>query len=166
MSIGEAWKDAMGSMNKEQSFKLLDAFVEAGGNAIDTANNYRESARAKAKVLLTAITENEESEQWIGEWMEGRRNRDQMVSQEASEYGDSAEQFLQVIATKYTTSYKAYSLGKNEARNQVGNHKKSLYLSVEDSLKKLKTSYVSRLAISRPLADVLHRRLTSCICTG
>lgn len=32
----------MGSMNKEQSFKLLDAFVDAGGNAIDTANNYRE----------------------------------------------------------------------------------------------------------------------------
>jgi aryl-alcohol dehydrogenase-like predicted oxidoreductase len=80
MSIGEAWKDAMGSMNKEQSFKLLDAFFEAGGNAIDTANNYRESARTKAKALLTAFTENEESEQWIGEWMEARGNRDQMVS--------------------------------------------------------------------------------------
>ena len=33
----------MGSMNKEQSFKLLDAFVEAGGNFIDTANNYQVS---------------------------------------------------------------------------------------------------------------------------
>lgn len=31
MSIGEAWKEGMGSMNKEQSFKLLDAFYEAGG---------------------------------------------------------------------------------------------------------------------------------------
>lgn len=30
MSIGEAWKDVMGSMNKEQSFKLLDAFYEVG----------------------------------------------------------------------------------------------------------------------------------------
>jgi hypothetical protein len=27
----------MGSMTKEQSFKLLDAFYEAGGNFIDTA---------------------------------------------------------------------------------------------------------------------------------
>jgi len=27
----------MGSMNKENSFKLLDAFYEAGGNFIDTA---------------------------------------------------------------------------------------------------------------------------------
>jgi len=27
----------MGSMNKESSFKLLDAFYEAGGNFIDTA---------------------------------------------------------------------------------------------------------------------------------
>lgn len=29
----------MGTMNKEDSFKLLDAFYEAGGNFIDTANN-------------------------------------------------------------------------------------------------------------------------------
>lgn len=56
---------------------------------------------------------------------------------------DGAEQALQVIATKFTASYKAYALGKNGARNHVGNHKKSLFLSVEDSLKKLKTSYVS-----------------------
>jgi len=28
MSIGEAWKDFMGSMNKEQSFKLMDAYFE------------------------------------------------------------------------------------------------------------------------------------------
>jgi hypothetical protein len=40
MSIGNAWKDTMGSMSKEESFKLLDAFYEAGGNFIDTANNY------------------------------------------------------------------------------------------------------------------------------
>lgn len=38
MSIGEAWSEFMGSMNKENSFKLLDAFEEAGGNFIDTAN--------------------------------------------------------------------------------------------------------------------------------
>lgn len=36
MSIGEAWSGFMGSMNKENSFKLLDAFVHAGGNMIDT----------------------------------------------------------------------------------------------------------------------------------
>lgn len=34
MSIGEAWSQAMGSMNKEDSYKLLDAFVEAGGNFV------------------------------------------------------------------------------------------------------------------------------------
>lgn len=36
MSIGNAWEDFMGSMNKENSFKLLDAYYEAGGNYIDT----------------------------------------------------------------------------------------------------------------------------------
>lgn len=39
MSIGDKWNEFMGSMNKEASFKLLDAFYEAGGNFIDTANN-------------------------------------------------------------------------------------------------------------------------------
>lgn len=40
MSIGDKWeKFGMGSMNKESSFKLLDAFYKAGGNFIDTANN-------------------------------------------------------------------------------------------------------------------------------
>ena len=36
MSIGDAWSDFMGSMSKEDSFKLLDAFYDAGGNMIDT----------------------------------------------------------------------------------------------------------------------------------
>ena len=63
MSIGDAWSGAMGSMNKERAFELLDAFYEAGGNFIDTANNYQ----------------NEQSEAWIGEWMVSRKLRDQIV---------------------------------------------------------------------------------------
>jgi aryl-alcohol dehydrogenase-like predicted oxidoreductase len=40
MSIGDKWEAyGMGSMNKESSFKLLDAFYDAGGNFIDTANS-------------------------------------------------------------------------------------------------------------------------------
>ena len=39
MNIGDKWHDiGMGAMDKENSFKLLDAFYEAGGNFIDTAN--------------------------------------------------------------------------------------------------------------------------------
>lgn len=40
MSIGDKWgKLGLGEMDKEASFKLLDAFYDAGGNFIDTANN-------------------------------------------------------------------------------------------------------------------------------
>lgn len=42
---------------------MLDFFYENGGNFIDTANNYQK----------------EESETWIGEWMQKKRNRDEMV---------------------------------------------------------------------------------------
>ena len=64
MSIGDKWdKFGMGAMNKETSFQLLDAFYAAGGNFIDTANNYQD----------------ETSEMFIGEWMESRGFRDQIV---------------------------------------------------------------------------------------
>ncbi|KAK5941844.1 putative aryl-alcohol dehydrogenase aad14 [Knufia obscura] len=118
MSIGEAWKDFMGSMNKEQSFKLMDAYFEAGGNFIDTANNYQD----------------EESEKWIGEWMKERGNRDQMV-----------------IATKFTTAYRNYDIGPAKKSgapqtvNYSGNHKRSMMMSVRDSLKKLGTDYIDLL---------------------
>lgn len=39
-SIGDKWAAlGMGAMDKESSFKLLDAYYEAGGNFIDTSNN-------------------------------------------------------------------------------------------------------------------------------
>ncbi|EXJ61288.1 aryl-alcohol dehydrogenase AAD14 [Cladophialophora psammophila CBS 110553] len=114
MSIGDAWSEFMGSMSKEQSFKLLDAFVEAGGNFIDTASNYQD----------------EQSEKWIGEWMKARKNRD-----------------LMVIATKYTTPYRSWELGKGKTVNYAGNSKKCLHLSVRDSLEKLQTDYIDILYV-------------------
>jgi aryl-alcohol dehydrogenase-like predicted oxidoreductase len=114
MSIGEAWSSVMGSMDKDASFKLLDAFAEFGGNFIDTANNYQ----------------NEESEQWIGDWMKARNNRDQMV-----------------IATKFTTAYKNYAVGPGKAVNYCGNHKRSLFMSLRDSLAKLQTDFIDILYV-------------------
>lgn len=112
MSIGDAWNAVMGSMDKEASFKLLDAFVEAGGNFIDTANNYQD----------------EQSETWLGEWMTARKNRDQLV-----------------LATKFTTDYKSYALGKGNAPNHCGNNRRSLHVSLRDSLRKLQTDWIDVL---------------------
>lgn len=40
MSLGDKWgKYGFGIVNKEDSFKILDAYLDAGGNFIDTANN-------------------------------------------------------------------------------------------------------------------------------
>ncbi|KAI0830121.1 aryl-alcohol dehydrogenase [Trametes gibbosa] len=113
MSIGDRWESfGMGVMDKKSSFALLDAFYEAGGNFIDTANNYQD----------------ESSEEFIGEWMEMHGVRDQMV-----------------VATKYTTNFKR---GKTDLRQHStfnGNNVKSMHLSVEASLKKLRTSYIDIL---------------------
>lgn len=43
MSLGNAWSSFTGSIDKDQTFQLLDAFVKAGENFIDTANAYQEA---------------------------------------------------------------------------------------------------------------------------
>lgn len=61
------------SADERQSFEVLDAYVAAGGNFIDTANIYAGGA----------------SEQIIGRWMASRGNRDQIVL--ATKVGMGAE---------------------------------------------------------------------------
>ncbi|KAK6427135.1 hypothetical protein LTR95_016027, partial [Oleoguttula sp. CCFEE 5521] len=87
MNFGDAWKGFMGECDKKTTFEILDFFHESGGNFIDTANNYQ----------------NQESEQWIGEWMEERGVRDEIV-----------------LATKYTSGY--MSNPKALKSNYTGNN--------------------------------------------
>ncbi|KAL2862226.1 aldo/keto reductase [Aspergillus lucknowensis] len=115
MNFGTAWNDFMGECSKETAFKIMDAFYENGGNFIDTANNYQ----------------NEQSEQWIGEWMKARGNRDQIV-----------------LATKYTTGFRAAHFATEPIQsNFVGNSAKSMHVSVKRSLEKLQTDYIDLLYV-------------------
>ncbi|CAI4458597.1 AGA_1a_G0017650.mRNA.1.CDS.1 [Saccharomyces cerevisiae] len=72
-------------MNKNRAFELLDTFYEAGGNFIDAANN----------------CQNEQSEEWIGEWIQSRRLRDQIVI--ATKFIKSDKSIKQVKVTLPTT---------------------------------------------------------------
>lgn len=47
--------------------------------------------------------------------------------------------------TRFTSAYRSYELGKGKTVNYSGNHKKSLHLSVTESLKKLQTTYIDLL---------------------
>ncbi|ORY35569.1 putative aryl-alcohol dehydrogenase [Naematelia encephala] len=117
MSIGDQWTGYMGTgLSGEKAFEFLDTFYEAGGNFIDTSNNYQD----------------EQSEMIIGEWMEKRGIRDQIV-----------------LATKYTTCPVDRATGrfKGLSVNYGGNHGKSLKISVQESLKKLKTDYIDLLYV-------------------
>ncbi|KAF8189346.1 NADP-dependent oxidoreductase domain-containing protein [Pholiota molesta] len=71
--------------------------------------------------------QDESSEMFIGEWAEKQGIRDQLF-----------------IATKYTTNFKARKGLKQEVM-YVGNNTKSLHISVDASLKKLRTSYIDLL---------------------
>lgn len=113
ISIGSSWGEIFGK--NEEPFDLLDAYFSLGGNFIDTANTYN----------------SEDSERLIGDWMQQRGTRDQMV-----------------IATKYTAGYQAYNRDKLPLQsNFTGNSAKSMHISVRDSLRKLKTDYIDILYV-------------------
>ncbi|RPD67490.1 Aldo/keto reductase [Lentinus tigrinus ALCF2SS1-7] len=115
MSIGDKWGEiGMGSMNKESSFKLLDAYFQAGGNFIDTANQYQSGS----------------SEEFIGEWAESRGIRDQLI-----------------LATKYTNNPHLGDESLAQKINYCGNNLKSLRISVENSLKRFRTTYIDILYV-------------------
>jgi aryl-alcohol dehydrogenase-like predicted oxidoreductase len=113
ISFGNSWSELFG--RSQDAFLLLDTFLSLGGNFIDTASNYN----------------GEESERLIGEWMEKRGVRDQMV-----------------IATKYGSAYRAHNR-ENEPfqSNFTGTSAKSLHNSVRDSLRKLRTDYIDILYV-------------------
>ncbi|KAF2114625.1 norsolorinic acid reductase [Lophiotrema nucula] len=108
MNFGDAWKDFLGECNKDTAFEILDYFYSQGGNFIDTAVNYQFG----------------QSEEWVGEWMESRSVRDQMV-----------------LATKFTGSQTSHIKDVIQS-NFGGNNAKNIHTSVERSLKQLRTSYI------------------------
>src|SRR5689334_17711560 len=95
ISLGNAWSSKFGK--NEDSFALLDTYFSLGGNFIDTANTYNMG----------------ESEERIGEWLESRGVRDQVV-----------------IATKYTSGYKNHDQAIKFHSNFTGNSAKSLHVSI------------------------------------
>ncbi|KAK7185102.1 hypothetical protein DPSP01_012447 [Paraphaeosphaeria sporulosa] len=109
MNFGDAWKSALGECTKDTAFAMLDYFYSQGGNFIDTAVNYQFG----------------ESEQWLGEWMEARGRRDEMV-----------------IATKFTGGQYPHLGDKVIQSNFSGNGSKNIHTSVKRSLKNLRTDYI------------------------
>ncbi|WP_194837475.1 aldo/keto reductase [Nocardia sp. XZ_19_369] len=101
MTFGADW--GWGA-DKDEARKIFDAYLDRGGNFIDTASQYT----------------NGTSEQLLGEFTAD--NRESLV-----------------LATKYTM------LRRPGDPNSGGNHRKSMFASVEASLRKLKTDYIDLL---------------------
>lgn len=104
---------------QEEARKLLDLYVERGGNFIDTASTYTDGS----------------AERLLGEFT--RDNRENLV-----------------LATKYTT------LRRPGDPNSGGPHRKSLFASVEASLRQLRTDYIDLLYLhvwdsTTPVEEIL-----------
>ncbi len=106
-TFGTNW-GTIGS-DRDESRRILDAFADAGGNYVDTSNRYQEG----------------QSEEFLGEFLEGRRDRF-------------------VIGSKYSLG-DGFTAGDDP--NACGNHRKNLRRSIEGSLRRLRTDYIDLLWI-------------------
>lgn len=104
-------------IDKENSFALLDQYVEAGGNYLDTANNY--------SFWYDGAT-GDESELMVGEWLKERGNRQEIFLS------------TKVGARPINDSHDFSDISKNFD----GLSKKSIITGVEESLKRLQTDYI------------------------
>lgn len=89
--------------DKDTARRMFDSYVDAGGNLIDTADMYVGGT----------------SEEWVGEFVRGRGQRDRMV-----------------ISTKFSFN------PDPDNPNSGGNGRKNIIRAVEGSLKRLGTDYI------------------------
>jgi len=107
LKVSEICLGAMGFgwwTDEETSFKIMDRFVELGGNFIDTANIYGRPNFCASELV-------------VGKWLSKKRREDF------------------VIATKFR-------FGIGTSANDSGASRKHILAAVEDSLKRLQTSYI------------------------
>ncbi|KAK4187022.1 aryl-alcohol dehydrogenase [Podospora australis] len=116
-NIGEAWNDSWNVQTKERAFEVLDAYLAAGGNFIDTANTYQDG----------------QSETWIGEWMVDRKVRDRMVV--STKYSSDVGMY----------DFQNPGMMKGMTANHGGNSRRSLHHSVQSSLRRLQTDWIDIL---------------------
>ena len=105
--------------NEQTSFEIMDAFAEAGGNLIDTADIY-----------TTWKQEGDNpggiSEEIIGRWMKSRGNRDQVV-----------------VATKVRGAMGLLgSQGRDSIYQREGLSRQWIMRAVEDSMRRLQVDYI------------------------
>ncbi|KAK9846068.1 hypothetical protein WJX84_008154 [Apatococcus fuscideae] len=104
MALGENWTKGMGEITQKEAKAIFNKYCDLGGNFIDTANVYQEG----------------QSEEWIGEFIQERGNREDLV-----------------IATKYSAATPAL-----KTRNSSGNARKNMFQAVEHSLKRLQVDFI------------------------
>ena len=102
------------TIDEQRSFAVLDAYVQAGGNFIDTADSYGRRGPGGPG----------ESERIIGRWMAARGNRDQLVI--ATKVGMSPD--LKVLSAGNVRT------GAEASLKRLGIERIDLYYAHEDDL--------------------------------
>jgi aryl-alcohol dehydrogenase-like predicted oxidoreductase len=105
------------SADEATSFEIMDAYVAAGGNFIDTADIYTAWAKGNPGGI---------SEEIVGRWVKARGNRDDLV-----------------IATKVRGAMgEGFSEGRNTIHQREGLSRRWILKACEDSLRRLGVDHI------------------------
>jgi len=110
------------SVDEAGAFDVLDAYAEAGGNFIDTADCYSSWAASMGGPANAGGV----SEEIIGRWLASRGNRDEMV-----------------IATKVRAAMgESFSEGRNTRHQREGLSRQWIMQACDDSLRRLGVDHI------------------------
>jgi aryl-alcohol dehydrogenase-like predicted oxidoreductase len=109
-----------GDISEKESLELLRAYVEAGGNFIDTAEMYPVPPGCETQGL---------TEKYIGTWLKNRSDRDQII-----------------LASKVAGP----SSGLKYIRDPLGFKPQQIREALENSLKRLQTDYIDLYQLHWP----------------
>ncbi|MEE8600881.1 aldo/keto reductase [Euzebya tangerina] len=122
------WKVGLGTMqfgwtvDEPGSFEILDAYAEAGGNFVDTADVYSAWAGNEGGEPQPGGV----SEEIIGRWMASRRNRDDLI-----------------VATKVRGAMgESFSEGRGTVHQREGLGRGWIMRACEDSLRRLQVDHI------------------------
>ncbi len=111
-------------INEKTAFKILDHFYEAGGNFLDSSNNYS---------VWNPNGKGGECETIIGNWMKSRDNRDEIVL--ATKVGANPKNINDIKNPDGTMIDNWWSYGEGLSKEAINN-------AIKGSLKRLQTDYI------------------------
>ena len=119
MTFGTRWVRLLGACTRDEAEVMFNDYISKGGHTLCPSSNKHEMGIVGNFIDTANKYQEGETETWVGDMVQKRGGRDGLV-----------------ISTKYSLPLPLGNV------NFCGNHRKNMFFALENSLKRLQTSYI------------------------